>query len=157
MFVFSKLNFLISSFNMVSTFRLLSYECAPDCLCFFLSMVQKTRQSIPCMAQVVNVDILYSFLVTVTRFCLFVCTVNGRKGIRRTSSKLLLQQSSATAEEMAQGYGYPQCVTVGATFSTQEAGIRCASFITLALEPVTVLLYNKCSVKASVTLEIQLV
>lgn len=56
---------------MVSAFRLLSYECAPDCLCFFLSMVQKTRQSIPCMAQIVNVGI-YSFLVTVTRFCLFV-------------------------------------------------------------------------------------
>lgn len=35
-----------------------------------------------------GVDILYSFLsVTVARFCLFVCTVNGRKGIRRTSSK----------------------------------------------------------------------
>ena len=57
---------------MVSAFRLLSYECAPDCLCFFLSMVQKTRQSTLCMAQIVDIDILYSFLVTVTRFCLFV-------------------------------------------------------------------------------------
>lgn len=38
----------------------------------FLSMVQKTRQSAPCMAQTVDVDILYSFLVTIRRFCLFV-------------------------------------------------------------------------------------
>ena len=55
---------------------------------------------------------------------------------------------------MAKGSGYPQWVTVEETSGTWEAGIRCASFIALALEPVTVLLYNKCSVNTSVTLEI---